>query len=235
MSEQFVWRDMALDQTDGGGLRRYMLSVYRHMGLGLAVTGATALLAIQSGFYAVIAHSAWLWLVLLAPLALALVFSFGFQRLSLGATRALFWVYAVAMGLSLAGVFLVYTATSITRVFFIAAAMFLAMSLWGYTTGRDLTRLGAFMMMGLVGILIAGVVNLFLGSTGLQFALSVGGVIVFTGLTAWDTQRIKELYWHWAASTAREKLALMGALALYLDFINLFLALLQLMGDRRDR
>src|SRR6185437_9914742 len=169
-----------------------------------------------------------------APLALVLLLSFRIQSMSLGAAQAAFWAYAGLVGLSLAGIFLVYTGASIARVFFITAATFLAMSLYGYTTKTDLARFGSFLFMGLIGIVIAGLVNLFIGSTAVQFAISVIGVLVFVGLTAWDTQRIKEMYWEGDAEIVAGKKAVMGALSLYLDFINLFVIMMQFMGQRRD-
>jgi uncharacterized protein len=154
--------------------------------------------------------------------------------MSLGAAQATFWAYAGLVGLSLSGLFIVYTGASIAEVFFITAATFLAMSLYGYTTRTDLARFGSFLLMGLIGVIIASLVNLFFHSSAMQFAISVIGVLVFTGLTAWDTQRIKEMYWEGDSAVVAGKKAVMGALALYLDFINLFVMLMQLMGQRRD-
>jgi uncharacterized protein len=216
------------------GLRDYMLRVYNYMGGGLALTGIVAYFAAATGFYVQIAHTALLWVVIFAPLALVMLLSFRIGKMSLGAAQLTFWAYAGLMGLSLAGIFLVYTGESIARVFFITAATFLAMSLYGYTTRRDLSRFGAFLFMGLIGIVIAGLVNMFLHSSGLQFAISVIGVAVFTGLTAWDTQSIKEMYWEGDGRELAGKKAIMGALRLYLDFINLFIMLMQLMGQRRN-
>jgi len=216
------------------GLRNYMLRVYNYMGGALAVTGLVAWFA--QGFVAQQAqqHSPLLWIMMLAPLAFVLVLSFGIQKMSLGAAQATFWAYAAVMGLSMSTIFLVYTGASIAQVFFITAATFLAMSLYGYTTKRDLARFGAFLFMGLIGIVIASLVNIFFHSAAMQFAISVIGVVVFTGLTAWDTQRIKEMYWEGDGTVVAGKKAIMGALALYLDFINLFIMLMQLMGTRRD-
>jgi uncharacterized protein len=163
-----------------------------------------------------------------------LFLSFRIERMSLGTAQATFWGFAALMGLSLAGIFLVFTGASIARVFFISAATFGAMSLYGYTTRRDLSQVGSFLFMGLIGIVLASLVNLFLASSALQFAISVIGVLVFTGLTAWDTQRIKEVYVASDPGDVLAKKALMGALALYLDFINLFVMLLQLTGQRRS-
>ena len=216
------------------GLRQYMLRVYNYMGGGLALTGIVAYAAAASGFYAAIYGTLIFWLVILAPLALVLLLGFRIQKMSLGAAQTAFWSYAGLVGLSLAGIFLVYTGVSIAQTFFIAAAMFLGMSLYGYSTGRDLARFGSFLFMGLIGLIIGSLVNLFLGSPRLQFAISAVGVILFTGLTAWDTQRIKEMYLAGGKNAIAGKVAIMGALALYLDFLNLFLMLIQLTGRRRD-
>ena len=216
------------------GLRNYMLRVYNYMAGGLAITGVVAYFAAASGLYAQIAATPLIWVVVFAPLALVLLFSFRIQKMSLGAVQATFWAFAALMGLSLSYVFLVYTGASIAQVFFITAATFLAMSLWGYTTKSDLSRFGSFLMMGLIGIIIASLVNLFFHSAAVQFAISIIGVVVFTGLTAWDTQRIKEMYWEGDGGEIAGKKAVMGALQLYLDFINLFIMLMQLMGNRRD-
>ena len=216
------------------GLRRYMLRVYNFMAGGLGVTGLVAYAAVATGLYQQIAATPLIWVVMLAPLALVLLLSFRIERMSVGAAQASFWGYAALMGLSLAGIFLIYTGTSIARVFFISAATFAAMSLYGYTTRRDLSRFGSFLFMGLIGIVLASLVNIFIASSALQFAVSVIGVIVFTGLTAWDTQRIKEIYLESDPGDVLTKKALLGALALYLDFINLFVMLLQLTGQRRN-
>lgn len=216
------------------GLRQYMLRVYNFMAAGLALTGVVAYAALTTGFYQRIAGTPWMWLVILAPLGLVLLLSFGIARLSAGAAQLAFWGYSGLMGLSLAGIFLLFTGASIARVFFISAATFAAMSLYGYTTRRDLSRFGSFLFMGLIGIILASLVNVFIGSSAVQFAVSVIGVIVFTGLTAWDTQRIKEIYLASDPAEVLTKKALMGALALYLDFINLFVMLLQLTGQRRE-
>ena len=172
---------------------------------------------------------------MLAPLGLVMLLSFGINRLSAGTALTLFFVYAGLLGLSLASIFLVYTHESITRVFFISAATFGAMSLYGYTTQRDLTGVGSFMFMGLIGIIIASLVNMFLQSSGLGWAISVIGVLIFVGLTAYDTQNIKEMYSSMDDGTVAGRKAVMGALRLYLDFINLFLMLLRLFGDRRAK
>jgi FtsH-binding integral membrane protein len=218
------------------GLRAFMLRVYNYMASGLVLTGITAWLAAETGFYLQIAHTPLIYVVMFAPFILVMVLGFRIQKMSFGAAQATFWAYSALMGLSLAGIFLVFTHTSIALTFFVTAATFLGMSLYGYTTKADLTKMGSFMMMGLFGVIIASVVNMFFHSTGLQFLISVVGVIVFTGLTAWDTQRIKEQYDYVAGSDGQMigKTAIMGALTLYLDFVNLFMLLLQFFGQRRD-
>jgi len=217
------------------GLRQFMLSVYNYMGSGLALTGLVAYAAAQSGLYVWLTKTPLLfWIVVLAPLGLVFLLGFRIEKLSLGAAKAAFWAYSGLIGLSLSGIFVVYTGASIASTFFIAAATFLAVSLYGYTTGSDLARLGSFLLMGLVGIIVATAVNLFLGSSTLQSAISVIGVIVFVGLAAYDTQRIKEIYLQSDSPAIAGKKAIMGALALYLDLINLFLILLQLLGERRE-
>jgi uncharacterized protein len=227
------------------GLRAYMIRVYNYMAAGVALTGLVAWLTFsaavtQTGagleltaFGHAVFQSPLMWVLVLAPLGLVFAISFGINRLAPGTALMLFFVYAGLLGMSLASIFLIYTGTSITRVFFISAAMFGALSLWGYTTKRDLSAMGSFMFMGLIGIIVASLVNMFLHSTGLDWAISVIGVIVFAGLTGWDTQRIKEMYNPMDDGTIGGRKAVMGALSLYLDFINLFLMLLRLFGDRR--
>ena len=217
------------------GLREYMLRVYNYMASGLALTGIVAFAFAQYLFAnPALAHSPVMFLIMLAPLGLVMWLSFGLNRMQASTAQLLFWLYAGVMGLSLASVFLVFTGVSIARVFFITAGTFGAMSLYGYTTRRDLSQFGSFLFMGLIGIVIAGLVNIFIGSSALQFAISVIGVIVFTGLTAWDTQQIKEMYYEGDDYEMGSKKAIMGALRLYLDFINLFMMLMQLLGTRRD-
>ncbi len=216
------------------GLRQYMLRVYNFMAGGLALTGLMAYGAVATGLYQQIAGTALIWLVMLAPLAAVMFLSFRIERISGGAAQAIFWGYAALMGLSLAGILLMFTGTSIARVFFISAATFGAMSLYGYATRRDLSQFGSFLFMGLIGIVLASLVNIFIGSSALQFIVSVVGALVFTGLTAWDTQRIKEVYLASDPADVLTKKALMGALALYLDFVNLLIMLLQLTGQRRE-
>ncbi|MBN9137610.1 MAG: Bax inhibitor-1/YccA family protein, partial [Phyllobacterium sp.] len=204
-----------------------------YMAGGLILTGVVAYGAAASGLYQAIVGTVLFWIVLLAPLALVMLLSFRIERMSLGAAQLTFWAYAGLVGLSLAGIFLMYTGASITRVFFIAATTFGAMSLYGYTTRNDLSRFSSFLLMGLIGIVTASLVNIFLASSALQFSISIIGVLVFVGLTAWDTQRIKELYLEGEDATVAGKKAIIGALGLYLDFLNLFLLMMQLFGDRR--
>ena len=215
------------------GLRQHMLRVYNYMGLGLVLTGIVAyVVGTTPALYVPIFSTPLKWVVMLAPLAFVLFFSFRLESMSAGTAQALFWAFCAVMGLSLASIFLVFTGVSIARTFFIAATMFGATSLYGYTTKRDLSQFSSFLIMGLIGVVIASIVNIFLGSTALQFAISVIGIVVFVGLTAWDTQAIKEQY---ASSLGREtaqKLAVFGALSLYLNFVNIFQLLLNFTGER---
>jgi len=216
------------------GLRQYMLRVYNYMTGGLALTGIVAWLTASSpAMIQAIYGTPLLWVVMLAPLGFVLFLSFRINKMSLATAQTAFWLYAAVMGLSMASIFLVYTGGSVARVFFISAGAFAATSLYGYTTKRDLSAFGSFLFMGLIGIIIAALVNIFLASSALQFAISVIGVIVFTGLTAYDTQSIKEVYLESDSSEIAGKKTVMGALRLYLDFINLFVMLLQLLGQRR--
>jgi FtsH-binding integral membrane protein len=217
------------------GLRQHMLRVYNYMGLGLVVTGIVAFaVASTPALYVPIFSSPLKWVVMLAPLAFVLLFSFRIQSMSAAGAQAMFWAFCAVMGLSLASVFLVFTGTSIARTFFIAATMFGAMSLYGYTTKSDLTKFSSFLIMGLIGVVIAAVVNIFLGSTALQFAISVIGIAVFLGLTAWDTQTIKEQYAENFDAESRQKMAVWGAFSLYLNFINIFQLLLHFTGQREE-
>jgi uncharacterized protein len=215
------------------GLRAYLIRVYNYMAAGLALTGVSAYFGAQSGLYASLVGTPWYWVLLFAPLGLVLLLSFRIQSMSLAAAQLGFWAYAILVGLSLSGIFLVYTGESIARVFFVTGATFAATSVYAYTTRRDLSRFGSFLFMGLIGIVIASLVNLFLRSTALQMTVSVMGVIVFVGLAAYDTQRIRAIYVSGEDGAVAGKKAILGALALYLDFLNLFLSLLQLLGDRR--
>jgi FtsH-binding integral membrane protein len=229
------------------GLRSYMLRVYNWMTSGLLLTGIVAYGIAHTGLIDLFYHQVMTArgmavqptglaiLAMLAPLAFVLVLSLGINRLSTRAAQTLFWLFAAAMGASLTNIFLIYTDTSIVRVFFICAGTFAAMSIWGYTTRSDLSRMGSFLIMGLIGVVIASLVNMFLGSAGLQFAISVIGVIVFVGLTAYDTQRIKADYVQYAYASGTDlaaKRSVYDALSLYLNFINLFMLMLQLLGNR---
>lgn len=215
------------------GLRKHMLRVYNYMASGVLLTGIVAMVVASTpAFYQVIFGTPLKWVAMFAPLAFVFFFTFRIERMSAATAQASYWAFAALMGVSLASAFLVFTGLSIARTFFIAATMFGTMSLWGYTTKRDLSRFGSFLVMGLVGILIASIVNIFLGSSVLQFAVSIIGVLVFTGLTAWDTQNIKSQYAEHYGHEANSKLAVFGALSLYLNFVNLFQMLLNLTGER---
>ena len=228
---------VAIDQ----GLRSYMLKVYNYMGAGLAITGAAAYGTFHAAvdaagqltpFGLTIFTSPLKYLVIFAPLAMVMLLSFRVHRMSVAAAQATFWVYAALVGVSLSSIGMIYAASSITQVFFITAATFGTVSLYGYSTKRDLTGLGSFLFMGLIGLVIASVVNVFLQSSAMSFVLSAIGVLVFTGLTAWDTQKIKEVYYEGDDVATMGRKAIMGALNLYLDFINLFLSLLRIFGNR---
>jgi FtsH-binding integral membrane protein len=229
------------------GLRSHMLGVYNYMALGLLLTAGAAYGLYTASFVEVggrivgltslgetLFTGPLMWVIALAPLAFVLVLSFGINRLSAGTAQILFWTFAAVMGASLSSIFAVYELGSIFRVFLITAGMFGAMSLWGYTTKRDLTGMGSFLMMGLFGLIIASIVNLIWPSGALGFAISVLGVAIFAGLTAYDTQKIKEQYYEGLDEGSASKMQIMGALSLYLDFINMFLMLLRLMGSNRD-
>ena len=226
------------------GLRAYMLRVYNYMGSALLVTGIVALITFKLAVESLsplifsslgnsIYNSGLAWVVMLAPLGVVFYMSFGINKMSAAKAQTVFWIFAALMGISLSSIFVVYTETSITRVFFITAGTFGAMSLYGYTTKRDLTKLGSFLMMGLIGIIIASIVNLFLKSGPMYFIISILGVLIFVGLTAYDTQKIKNMYLASDSGELMGKKAVMGALTLYLDFINLFIMLLRLFGQRR--
>lgn len=226
------------------GLRSYMLRIYNYMGAGLAVTGFVAFMfsqtpALLSLIYhveggAVGGYTMFGWLVAFSPLIMALALNVGINRMQLSTLHIMYWAFAVLMGMSLSSLFLMFTGESLTRVFFITATMFGGMSLWGYTTKKDLAGFGSFLVMGVWGLIAASIINIFMQSTALHFAVSVLAVIIFTGLTAYDTQRLKQLYFQVAGSgEALARVSLMGALSLYIDFINIFIHLLQLVGDRR--
>ncbi|GAK71434.1 Bax inhibitor-1/YccA family protein [Agrobacterium rubi] len=219
------------------GLRTYMLKVYNLMALALVITGvasfATYTLAVTNPAFAQLLYGSPLkWVVMFAPLGLVLFLSFRIQNMSVGAAQATFWGYAALMGISLSSIFLVYTGQSIVQTFFITAASFGALSLYGYTTKKDLSGMGSFLIMGLFGLIIASIVNIFLQSSAMGFAISAIGVLIFAGLTAYDTQKIKEMYFDGDDVATAGRKAIMGALTLYLDFINLFMFLLQFLGNR---
>ena len=224
----------AMDQAVDAGLRSYMLSVYNYMGSGVLLTGIVAMLAYSTGFTLSLIGSPLMWVVMLAPLAFVMVLSFGINKLSTGAAQALFWGYAAIMGLSMSTIFLAFTQTSIATTFFATAAAFLGLSLYGYTTKKDLSGFGTFLIMGVVGLLVASLINLFLRSSAMDLVISFLGVLLFAGLTAYDTQKIKSIYAHVAGTDMMGKSVVMGALNLYLDFINMFLFLLRFMGGSRD-
>ncbi|MEO1020412.1 MAG: Bax inhibitor-1/YccA family protein [Pseudomonadota bacterium] len=217
------------------GLRSYMLGIYNYMGLALAITGLTAFVVASTPvLLSVIFGTPLKWVVMLAPLGFIFFLAARINKMSVSSAQITFWAFAVVMGMSLASIFLVFTGESIARVFFITAATFGATSLYGYTTKRDLSGMGSFLFMGVIGIVIAMIVNMFLASSALQFAISVIGVLVFTGLTAYDTQRIKSEYYVGDSGSLVAKKSIMGALSLYLNFINMFLFMLQLFGGSRE-
>ena len=216
------------------GLRQYMLSIYNYMTSAVLLTGIVALVTARSGFAVTLfAQPVLRLIVMLSPLAIVFAMSFGANRMSTGTLQLLFWGFATLMGLSMSTVFIVYTGVSIAQTFFAVTAAFLGLSLYGYTTKRDLSGIGTFLIMGVVGILVALVINMFLQSTAMAMAISVIGVLLFAGLTAYDTQRIKSIYYQVQDSEMLGKTAILGALSLYLDFINMFQFLLSFMGDRR--
>ena len=240
-------RSSASEAIIDEGLRAYMLKVYNYMGSGVLLTGVIALMFFKmavvtsnggeiiglTNFGNSIYNSGLKWVIMLAPLAVVFYMSFGIAKMSAAKAQTTFWVFAALMGASLSSIFLMYTGASITRVFFITAGTFGAMSIYGYTTKKDLTKLGSFLMMGLFGIIIASVVNIFMKSTMMYFVISILGVLIFVGLTAYDTQKIKNMYMSSDSGELMGKKAVMGALTLYLDFINLFIMLLRLFGQRR--
>ena len=229
------------------GLRAYMLKVYNYMATGVLLTGIIALLSFKmsvitdangsivslTDFGNALYLSGLKWIVMLAPLGVVFYMSFGIRKMSAAKAQTTFWIFAALMGLSLSSILLVYTGLSVTRVFYITSATFGAMSIYGYTTKRDLTKLGSFLFMGLIGIIIASVVNMFLKSAAMYWIISYLGVLIFIGLTAYDTQKIKNMYASTDSGEIIGKKAVMGALTLYLDFINLFIMLLRLFGQRR--
>ncbi len=215
------------------GLRRHMLSIYNYMASGILLSGIIALGCAVSGVAAGLMHSPLRIVVALAPLAFVMVMSFGINRLSTATMQILFWAFSAVMGLSLSSIFFVYTGSSIAVTFFATSGAFAGLSLFGYTTRKNLSAMGTFLMMGLFGILIASVVNMFMQSSGLGFGISFLGVLIFAGLTAYQTQMLKDQYAQVRGTAFAGKAVIMGALQLYLDFLNMFLMLLRFMGDRR--
>jgi FtsH-binding integral membrane protein len=214
------------------GLRKHMLSIYNYMASAVLLTGIVALVSASSGLTLAIAGTPLMWVVMLAPLAFVLAMSFGLNKMSKSTLNILFWAYATVMGLSLSTIFLVYTGESIAVTFFATAGAFAGLSLFGYTTKKDLSGFGSFLIMGVVGLIIAGLVNLFLQSSTMSLVISGLGVLIFAGLTAYDTQRLKEEYAHLRGTEYIGKAVIMGALNLYLDFINMFTNLLRFLGTR---
>jgi len=219
------------------GLRAYMLRVYNLMAMGLGITGVAAygtyMLASTNPAFAQLLYASPLkWVIMLAPLGMVFFLSARIEKMSVSAAQTTFWAFAALMGLSLSSIFIVFTGASITQTFFVTAASFGALSLYGYTTKKNLSAMGSFLTMGLFGLIIAMVVNIFLQSSALQFAISAIGVLIFAGLTAYDTQQIKEMYYEGDGDATAGRKAIMGALRLYLDFINLFMFLLQFLGNR---
>src|SRR5215204_999458 len=215
------------------GLRSYMLKVYNYMASAVLLTGIVAMLFAGSGLAAQVMATPLRWLIILSPLAIVIAMSFGVNRMKESTLQTLFWSFAVLMGLSMSTVFLVYTGVSIAETFFAVAAAFMGLSLWVYTTKKDLSGFGTFLIMGVVGLLVAMIINIFLQSTAMHLAISAIGVLLFAGLTAYDTQKIKSMYAYVAGTDMMGKVVIMGALTLYLDFINMFQFLLSFMGDRR--
>lgn len=250
-SAHYSGRAAEMAQIDQG-LRSYMLKVYNYMALALGVTGvfafglftmaftqdpSQAVGQINSSYYvtqlgATLFGSPLRWVIMFAPLGMVFFLGFRIHKMSFSTAQLTYWAFAAIMGISLASIFAIYTAASITQVFFITASAFAGLSLYGYTTQKSLSGWGSFLIMGLIGIVIASIVNIFVASSALQFAINVIGVLVFAGLTAYDTQRIKEMYFEGDSAEAAGKKAIMGALSLYLNFLNMFLMLLQLFGNR---
>ena len=220
--------EVTMDQ----GLRRYMLSIYNYMASGVLLSGVIALLMFTSGYAAALVTSPLMWVVALSPLAIVMAMSFGQGKFSTPTLQLMFWGFAVLMGMSLSTIFLRYTGSSIATTFFATAGAFAGLSLYGYTTKRNLSAMGSFMAMGVIGLIIALLLNLWLQSSGLSLAISALGVLIFAGLTAWDTQRLREMYYHVAGTDMMGKVVIMGALSLYLDFINMFQFLLSFLGNR---
>ncbi|MEY4160896.1 MAG: hypothetical protein RLZZ136_1517 [Pseudomonadota bacterium] len=215
------------------GLRRYMLSIYNYMASGVLLSGLVALLSASSGLTQALFGTPLRWVVMLAPLGIVFAMGMGMQRMRTSTLQMLFWAFSVLMGLSMSAIFVVYTGPSIAATFFATAASFAGLSLVGYTTKKDLSAMGTFLSMGVIGLLVAMLINMFWPMPGLSLAISMLGVLIFAGLTAYDTQRLKLMYAQVAGSDMQGKVVVMGALTLYLDFINMFQFLLSFLGDRR--
>jgi uncharacterized protein len=232
---RFVTRTHADTAQVDVGLRSYMLRVYNYMSVALALTGAVAFFVSTSpAMLQAIFGSPLRWVVILAPLGMVIFLSARMHKMAVGTAQAWFWAFAAVMGLSLASIFVIYTGASVTRVFFITAGAFAGLSLVGYTTKKDLSGMGTFLIMGVIGLIIAMVVNMFLASSALQLGISVIGVLIFAGLTAYDTQKIKLAYYEGDSGEISEKKAIMGALRLYLDFLNMFIFLMRILGVARN-
>lgn len=231
INEQMTKSSVSYD----AGLRTYMLGIYNYMTLGLALTGLIAFFVSSSPTAMQLIFGTPLrYVVMLAPLGFVMALSFRINSMTVSTAQTLFWAYAATMGVSLSSIFLMYTNASIAKTFFIAAGTFGAMSLYGYTTQKDLSGIGSFLFMGMIGLFLASLINMFFQSSALEFALSIIGIFIFVGLTAYDTQNLKNLYFLESDSTTVAKRSIMGALQLYLDFINLFMMMLRFLGDRRS-
>ncbi len=226
-------REAAVGVTYDAGLRAHMQRVFNYMAGGLAITGLVAFIVANTALAGIVFGTPLKWVAIFSPLVFMIYMNVKMMSISASKAQTLFWLFCGTMGLSMAAIFLVFTQASIARAFFITAATFGTMSLWGYTTKADLTKFGSFLVMGVVGLLIASLVNLFMGSAMLQWIVSVLGVAIFTGLTAYDVQNIKQMYAEGWGTEANNKMAVLGSLRLYLNFINAFQFLLSLMGDRR--
>ena len=224
-----IGRDGVMDQ----GLRSHMLSIYNYMASGVMLSGVVALLFRGVAEQLMLSRSPLMWLIMLAPLGFVFAISLGANKFSTSTLQALFWGFAAVMGLSLSTIFVVYTGGSIAATFFASAAAFAGLSLFGYTTKKDMSGMGTFLIMGVVGLIVASVINIFLKSPGLYWAISFLGVLIFAGLTAYDTQKLKKQYDYVRGTEFAGKAVVLGALTLYLDFINMFQFLLAFMGDRR--
>ena len=234
--ERYMPRGVGVDAAAyDQGLRSYMLGIYNYMASAVALSGIVALaVASTPALTQLIFGTPLKWVVMLAPLGFVMLMSFRFEAMSKTALQACFWVFAALMGASLASILLVFTGASVARAFFVTAAMFAGISIYGYTTKADLSKMGTFLIMGLIGVIVAALVNIFLQSSMMQFVISVASVIIFTGLTAWDTQRLKDTYGETYGTEMQDKVALMGALSLYLNFVNMFQAIVQLIGQKNE-